>query len=229
MPLIAAAQDWLTFIIPIVLFIVWVLNQVIGRLAQPQNPPVRRPVAQPQQPPRPQPDKVDEEIEAFLRRAAQTRGQQPRPAKPARPAPSAPPRTLVPRGEPVSTARRGANDLVQVEMVDEEEEGPAGSRGISVSEHVQRHLDTREFQQRASTITKVDQADEQLEQRLHQHFDHRVGTLGGPTDAKQIAAAASAAATATKITAGGVYAMLKDPNSLRNAIILQEILRRPEI
>jgi hypothetical protein len=97
-----------------------------------------------------------------------------------------------------------------------------------VSEYVQRHLDTRDFQQRASAITKVDQADEQLEQRLHQHFDHQVGTIGGQAEAKQIAAAASAAATATKVTAGGVYAMLKDPNSLRNAIILQEILRRPD-
>src|SRR5687768_8519374 len=103
MPLFAAAQDWLSFIIPIVLFIVWVLNQVIGRLAQPQNPPLRRPVAGAPPAPRPQPAKVDDEIEAFLRRAAQQRGgQQQRPAAPPKAPQPAAPRPLVPRSEPVA-------------------------------------------------------------------------------------------------------------------------------
>jgi hypothetical protein len=220
--LFADAGFWLSILFPLVVFIVWVLNQAIGRVAQPQNPQ-RRPLA-PQQP-RPQ-QKVDDEIEAFLRRAAQQRGQAQRPPATA-PAQPAAPRTLVPRSDAADAARRAAAEaVVPVEMVDEE--GPAGMRGVSVSEHVQRHLDTRGFQQRASTITKVDQADEELEERLHQAFDHQVGTLASRAEAKQAAAAASAAATATKVTASGVYAMLRDPNSLRNAIILQEILRRPE-
>src|SRR5688572_6491838 len=111
----ANAQDWISVIIPIVVAIIWVLNQVIGKLGQPQNQGPRRPVAQPQ--PRPQP-KVEDEIEAFLRRAAQQRGgQAPRPSTPQ----PAAPRQLVPRGESVSSARRAAEGLVQVEMVDEEE------------------------------------------------------------------------------------------------------------
>ena len=223
MLLLADAGFWLSILFPLVVFIVWVLNQAIGRVAQPQNPQ-RRPMA-PQQP-RPQ-QKVDDEIEAFLRRAAQQRGQAQRPPAPAMAQPAAP-RTLVQRSDAAAAARRAAAEaVVPVEMVDEEE-GPAGMRGVSVSEHVQRHLDTRDFQQRANTITKVDLADEELEERLHQAFDHQVGTLASRAEAKQAAAAASAAATATKVTASGVYAMLKDPNSLRNAIILQEILRRPE-
>jgi hypothetical protein len=101
-------------------------------------------------------------------------------------------------------------------------------RGISVAEHVQKHLDTRSFEQRASHMTRVDQADEQMEEHLHKAFDHEVGTLAAQAKAKEAANAAAAAATASKVTAGGVAAMLKDRNSLRNAIIMQEILRRPE-
>ncbi len=143
-------------------------------------------------------------------------------------APTAP-RQLVQRAEalPSSTRRTAGEALVHVEMVDEEEEGQ-GMRGISVSEHVQKHLDTRSFEQRASHMTKVDQADEQLQQHLNRAFDHEVGTLAAEAKAKQAAEAAATAATASKITAGGVAALLKDRNSVRNAIIMQEILRRPE-
>jgi hypothetical protein len=224
----ADAGFWLSILFPLVMFIIWVLNQAIGRAGQPPNPQ-RRPGLPPQQPPRPVQARVDEEIEAFLRRAAQQRGAaDQRPAAPApAPQPTAP-RTLVQRNQPVASPLRPAEAIVQVEVVDESDEGPRDIHTATVAEHVQRHLDTREFQQRATTITKVDQADEELEQRLHQAFDHEVGSLAAQAKAQQTAAAASAAATATKVTAGGVYAMLKDPNSLRNAIIMQEILRRPD-
>lgn len=224
----AGPGDWISIIIPLVVAIIWALNQVFGKLGQPQNPP-RRVGAPP--PPRPQPAKVDEEIENFLRRAAQQRAGQQQPQRPASsPAPPAPaaPRTLVERAAVLPSTTRRPSDLVQVEMVEEEDEG-AGMKGLTVSEHVQRHLDTRSFEARASHLTKVDQADEQMDKHLHQTFDHEVGTLAAQVQqAKQTAAAAATAATSSKVTAGGVYALLKDRNSLRNAIILQEILRRPE-
>lgn len=224
----ADAGFWLSILFPLIMFIVWILNQAIGRAAQPPNPPrdLRR-AGLPPQPPRPAQARVDEEIEAFLRRAAQQRGAAAaRSPSPPAPQPTAP-RTLVQRGERIAPLRP-AEDAVQVEVVEESSEGTPEMHTMTVAEHVHRHLDTREFQQRASNITKVDQADEQLQQRLHQAFDHEVGTLAAKEQAQQTAAAASAAATAAKITAGGVFAMLKDPNSLRNAMILQEILRRPE-
>lgn len=228
----ADAGFWLSILFPLIMFIVWLLNQAIGRAAQPPNPPRDpRRAGQPPQPARPAQARVDEEIEAFLRRAAQQRGaaaQRPTaPASPAQTPQPAAPRTLVTRGERIAPLRP-ADSAVQVEVVEESDEGTPEMHSMTVAEHVQRHLDTRDFQQRASSITKVDQADEQLQQRLHQAFDHNLGTLAAKEQAQQAAAAASAAATATKVTAGGVYAMLKDPNSLRNAIILQEILRRPE-
>lgn len=231
----ADAGFWLSILFPLIMFIVWLLNQAIGRAAQPPNPP-RDPrraglPPQPARPARPAQARVDEEIEAFLRRAAGQRGAaQQRPTAPVSPAPTpqpTAPRTLVQRGERIAPLRPAENDVL-VEVVEEADEGTSQPHTMTVAEHVQRHLDTREFQQRASNITKVDQADEQLQQRLHQAFDHGVGTLAANAQAQQTAAAASAAATAGKVTAGGVYAMLKDPNSLRNAIILQEILRRPE-
>src|SRR5688572_21618086 len=106
--LFAAPIDWLSFIIPLVVAIIWALYHMFGKLGQPQNPPRR--VGMPPQQPRAQPAKVDEEIENFLRRAAQQRAgqQQPRPT-PAPSAPAAPaaPRTLVERPAvlPSSTRR----------------------------------------------------------------------------------------------------------------------------
>src|SRR5690606_36715629 len=105
-------------------------------------------------------------------------------------------------------------------------EEPQPARSMSVAEHVQKHLDRRTFENRAAQLTKVDQVDKQMQEHLTQAFDHELSTLAARTQASEVAAAAAAAATASRVTAGGVFTMLNDPISLRNAVLLQEILRR---
>lgn len=91
----------------------------------------------------------------------------------------------------------------------------------SVEEHVQHHLDTRDFQERATKLgAEVDLADDKLEAHLHQVFDHDVGTLSHGRR--------RAAEGETTPSASFFQAMFQSMDELRRAIILREILERPK-
>lgn len=103
----------------------------------------------------------------------------------------------------------------KLERSDEEET----FRG-TVSEHVQQHLDTSRFDERAGRLSQLQKTVEQdIGGHVKSVFDHQVGTLakadaGGPavvavTPAEQIAA------------------LLRDPQSMAAAIVMQEVLRPP--
>ena len=231
--LLADAGDWISFLIPVVVGIIWVLNQVFGQLAKPNaNKPraeVRRPNPPPQRPQRPQPSaNVNDEIEAFLRRATQRAGGEQRPQQPtvAQAAPP-PPRTLAPRPEVFgdSMQRRSDDVLVEVEMVDDE---LAQKQRVDLS---QRHLETRPFER----TSKVDNADENMAEHMQDLFGHRVGTLPAaavkqpPLQQEAAASSAPVVKPSTPSAAAGIAALLRDPRSARHAIVLQEILTRPEI
>jgi hypothetical protein len=86
---------------------------------------------------------------------------------------------------------------------------------------VRQHLDTQEFEQRTSSLGRLTELDDTVDEHVAQAFDHAVGTIGaegGETEggAEELAPAAA-----------GVSAMLSDPAQIANAIILQEVLRRP--
>lgn len=235
-PLFAAPGDWISMLIPIVVAIIWVLNQVFSNLAQkPNRPEPRRPNVPPRAPQNP---RVNEEIEKFLRRAAQQQQeQQPPKQQPQQPAPRRPePRTPAParpgqrtlvRPEPLKRPPATVPaTVVEVEMVDE---GPA-IRGKSVGDHVQKYFGSSQFKERTpnslSSLSKVDQADEAMESHLHQVFDRQLGTLASTsTTTGQPAATPAPSAMPTP---AGIAALLRDPRNLRSAIILQEILAPPE-
>lgn len=132
-----------------------------------------------------------------------------RPSPPARPqSPSKVP--PVPSATPVSQPAR--QPLSQEAPLEPHE---------SVEEHVQHHLDTREFHERATKLgAEVDLADEKLEAHLHQVFDHDVGTLSH--DRRQPAEGE------TTPSASFFQAMFQSMDELRRAIILREILERPK-
>jgi hypothetical protein len=93
--------------------------------------------------------------------------------------------------------------------------------GGSVARHVEQHLDTSRFAERAGRLSHLQQTVEQdIGAHVRSKFDHQVGTL-----AKQGAAAGDAAAGPN--VAAEIAAMLSDPASIRNAIVLQEILSPP--
>ena len=100
---------------------------------------------------------------------------------------------------------------------------PPNLRDTSVSEHVAQHMDTHEYQERASHLAEeVGHADERMEDRLHSVFDHEVGELddsaGSSTEGKQPA----------KSAAASLLDVFRSKSAVRNAVIIREIFDRPE-
>jgi len=229
-PLLAAGA--FETIISVIVFILWIAAQWIGsrnneakgkkqpqpRPQQPQPVDMAEGVPQLNDPrmgnqgmgnggagnqgPRNQEEALRSEVEDFLRRA-QGKPPQPRPM----PQPEQrqkPPRTLQPeRSRPVTPVARQSS-----------------LRNEGVSEHVARHISTQDMATHTESLgAEVATADDQLEARLHEKFDHDLGRLEyRETDTKQ-----------QKVDmAAEVAAMLRSPEGMRQLIVANEILRRPE-
>jgi hypothetical protein len=201
------AEEIVPAVIAILIMLVSGLSQRLGKPRQPQGPAgePQRPAAA--APPRQVPveeQAMEDEIGEFLRRTAKRRGPQ-----------AAPPAAL----EPV--------------LVEPERTGPIGGR---VEEHVKDFLNAGEFSHRTAALGgEVAQADEQLGQHLHQVFDHNVSSLAatpGEVSAQPAAVVGPAADLAAlelpATAAAGFAALLSDMENVRQAIVINEILRRPE-
>jgi hypothetical protein len=223
----------------VVVVAVGFFNWLAARLRQagqqpPGNPP---PAAR-----RPPPAAQQAEIEEFLRRAAQGRGGPPaQPPQPARPQ-AAPPRPqppaqrppLVqrpqppaarPQGSPFAAPRPAPSPRTPSPPIEAVEVPPAERRplGSGVAQHVRQHLDAGEFEARAAQLTSVDQADEQMDEHIHQALDRQVGSLG---EASADMAGAGVATSAAPSAAAAIRRMLSQPEGMRQAVILAEILGR---
>lgn len=180
------------------------------------------------------------DIEEFLRKAAERRKQQaqqqggaaPPPAAPPPPAPPPPPppqrMAPPPRVQPPPPAPRpvevrdSSNRLAsQTRPLSEPVDPEVLRRGETVAEHVQRQINTSQISDHARKLgADVGQTDERLEQRLHEKFDHSVGTLGSR----------KSVTTEELLPSSGqdLLELLTNPRSIRQAILLSEILKRPE-
>jgi len=158
-----------------------------------------------------------EEISDFLRRAVQRR------AKSAK-APGAQP-SHPPGGRPIRPQQSGRADQPAEAVVLYVE--PDGG----VAEHVRQRMKS-DFGQMPHLQTEVAQADEKLESHLHQVFNHEVSGLSRvPGETAQSAAGIGTGAPdsqAAPALAASLAAMLADPTMLRQAVLLHEILGRPE-
>ena len=97
----------------------------------------------------------------------------------------------------------------------------------SVAEHVQEHVDAsmRAIAQHSSQLGQsVIRADEQFDDELHSKFDHELGSLSQRHDKRM---SEQEAAPEPKTPAQQIAAMLTNPEGVRQAIVLNEILRRP--
>jgi len=164
------------------------------------------------------PNKMDE-IEQFLRQAAAKVAKQNQP-------PAQPP----PRQQPPQRQQRPAQDIqyVEPEIIEAEPVRPRDLSSVS-----SRHVQTQGFDQRAAQRgTREQRADDLTDARLHQKFDHKVSELSG--DSAQLASdyddidEQPASTVAPTNIADQIVKMLCTPNSVQQAIILNEILRRPE-
>ncbi len=166
---------------------------------------------------------VQEEIEAFLRRAA---GQEPRkPDVVAAEVVPAPPAGARQRQAPAARQKPEAADRESRE---------------SVAEHVARRMHQGGLENRDADLGgTIQQTDRRMGSRLEGVFDHQVGQLGsasppGSAEATQPSAGAPVAAApdtpsmvAGSVSASRIAQMLRSPQDIAAAIVLSEILRRP--
>ena len=169
------------------------------------------------------------EIEEFLKRAAAMRARQQQGAPATPPRQSAPPAPPPPqRPAPLSSLSRRSADIVEDAEVIEVDEVDIDD----VAKSVARHLDSSQFQDRTSHLgERIKSADEAIESHLHETFEHRLGALGAKTAAaadstldEEENAARTGASTPAQFD---LRSLLQSPQSLRNAIILSELLNPP--
>lgn len=172
---------------------------------------------------------MDDDMAKFLARVAQQRAAQAKNQKkappaappPARPAASGPVRSQPP-SSPAARRPSGKDEVVEAQIVTPE----LVAEGDRVGREVQRRLrGSEEIAQRTSQLGKqVDAAQEKLQEHLKEVFDHELGRLSKT--------ASSTAATPHEkplpdVTLEELRAMLQSPQSVRDAIVVAEILRRP--
>jgi hypothetical protein len=197
--------------------------------AMPGQPPQRVPPAAPK-PPAPvgqQADALRSQVEEFLRRAGGSPQTNQAPAPAQRPVseievlvrqPQRPP-------QPQSLADSRAMPSTMPSAPGEKQRGfRRGRRRQSVAEHVAERV-TASTQTLAEKAAQLGQRlvveDQQFESHVKSKFDHALGALG-ESDAKQAPAAAPAETPASQIAA-----MLANPAGVRQAMVVNEILRRP--
>ena len=209
-------DDILRIAIPALL----ILGPLLARAFSSANQAGPRPAPQPQDDVEIN-DALQDEIDEFLRRASPKRVAQ-------------------------ADQRAPLEAAVEAEVVDvevAEARRPIPSLYDDVDTHVDQHLDSKEFEQRSSRLgRKTGRSDERLEEHLHEVFDHKLGKLEGSpsgapgkapiregTDAKEWASTVERREQASEETAlrhDRLRDMIRNPENLREAIILSEILGR---
>ncbi len=240
----AALEELLKFLVPLVFLLIWVINQIARAKGKPGPPQGKPPVRPPQPQPgagaqgEPQPPAVDplrQQIDEFLRRI----GRLPEAEKPGqatlRPQPTARDESIVlldedatasrsgPLGEPLRPLERPSPSAAKRPKKPRPPRRPSTPRRETVAEHVAEQIvaSTRAIENKAARLgQRIVQDDAQFDRQIQAKFDHALGTLGGRTETP-------AAAPASKSAAAEIAAMLSAPEGMRQAIVINEILRRP--
>jgi hypothetical protein len=193
--------DVIGFIIVVLFIVVPFIGVVASRMRDMSQSPAR-PLAQGDN------RRIQEQIDEFLRRAGQRRG-----------GPAAPPQQQ--QAAPIPA-----------EVLDDDV-------GTGVGQQVQRYLDTSEFRRRSEALGEdVQQADEQFTQQVRKAFSGDVSKLSarrGDTAAAPEVVEAEVVEDASRPTlealpaaGSGLADLLGSPDNISHAIIMNEILRRPE-
>lgn len=196
-------------VIGVIVFVIVALISVVGQMLAKQREAKQMQAGRPQ---RPRPAAVDEvledEIGDFLRRVSGGRARQAGKGIP----------KLV---KPVA-AKRPLQRPVEAQLV----EPPRPAVGGHIGQFAARDLDRSDLQYHLARLGEgTRQAEEASERRLHEKFSHSLGTLSRRED-EQIPQATQAALPPT--TAAGLAAMLGEIENVRLAVILNEIIQRPE-
>lgn len=224
--LLADAGEVVFFLIVILFMIIGGLTQLFKKMQEGQQDPRRpRPGHRPGGP-RPNvpagQDPVRSEIERFLREAAGRQGgARPQQAQPFGPPPARP------RPAPVALGRPLAGGPIVLEAIPE----PA-----SVADHVRQQVPGQPFARLDTDVgQRLARTDQEMAEHVHGALDHPVSRLEGTPGESAFAPLAEEAETPDDrvsalppTAAAGLAAMLAEPVGLRQAIVLNEILQRPE-
>ncbi len=232
--------DGFDTLLKLAVFLLFFLGPALGKLfmgggnQQPQAPPVPNPGGRPRPLPPPPPgqpaprpeDRLEQEIEAFLRRA---RGDQAEVIAEAGPGPESDPfRPAV------------ADPIIVAEPIDV----PLDMHHASVAEHVRQHIEARPVTEHAKQLGQSVQTEiNSIESRVHEIFDHDLGLLDKAsednyadiddrgTDSQVWEGTATRQKRSDDVRqkrSDDVFRMIRDPVSIKTAVILAEILKRPD-
>ena len=167
----------------------------------------------------PEQAKLNSEIEQFLKRASERQGERLKRESPVKPTPKPPKQTAK---QPPRQPKREASVAVE----------PLPQRSFdSVASSVEKHIGQRSFSQRTEHLADdIVRADQQMEDHLQKAFNRKVGTLADakPSGSQPATDSIPAATLADRSDVGLALAgMLANPQTLKQMIVLQEILRRP--
>jgi hypothetical protein len=203
-------MDHIGIIILVLFIVVPVIGVLASKMREAGQPPPARPLGQSDS------RRIQEQIDEFLRRASQ-RGTG-APAAP-KPPPALPVAAAAPEDEPV---------------------------GSGVGQQVQQYLDTSEFRRRSESLgEEVVQADEQFTQQVRKAFSGEVGKLSSrrgesaaPPEVVEAEFAQGQTAQGDDVSrptpeappaaGSGLAELLGSADNIAQAVIMSEILRRPE-
>jgi hypothetical protein len=233
-PLAVGLLDFLKALVPIVILIIWVLSQVFGEQIK-RPPPAKRP--RPGPPPGGRgpvvpPKNVADEIKEFLERATAPPTDEKADVDVSEPERGPPLRSTGQPAErplrvPMATEARAPMD---VEVVEPGVEGGLPKRGGGADSATQR-LGGHRLADHAERLGEdVRAADEGVRQRLQRTFDHAVGQIAraevgspGPRSKEPSDETSQGGAPQSPLAR-----LFQNRDGVRQAIILHEILERPE-
>ena len=233
-----AADDWWQVVGTIILFLFYGIGQLLSgrddakkRAQEKARRAKRPPVAQGGDKPQNQADPLRAEVEEFLRRAEGKKPEEKAPQReletqPLAREPAARREPQPPRARPLPESRVGQAPRAKpkpaipaAERKAPEQQGQLRREGVA--EHVQRHLSKGRISEHAEQLgDEVALADDKMDARIEQKFEHRLGRLGHQEEA--------VAEQAGPALAQEVRELLSDSRGMRRLIVANEILRRPE-
>jgi hypothetical protein len=181
------------------------------------------------------------DIEEFLRRAAERRqqqkSQQGRSAPQQKQPPAQPPRRpLVPIEEieveivePTIVSRPARRSGQQpTESPIARQKLQSEMRKESVAQHVDRHLNTNRISEKSKKLgQRVASVHDVVDERVHQHLDHDISSIDDRPTVTDDRRPGVVGSDRSKIAAN-LLQFLSQPESIRQAIIVAEILKRPD-
>ena len=218
------ANGWFEVLAPALGVILWVIYQVVSA-QQEAKPRQQRPAPVPPQ----RDDEAQDPEAAAARRAAieqqaelraeierfyrQARGEAPEPAEVAASVEAPARRAIDPFEEPSRKPRKDRQAPSRPRTQKKPVESSAAPQAAAPPKPVPAER----------LGAEVALADDRLDARLHERFDHQVGRLSG----EQPDAVAAGDAALPASAAARVRAILASPRGVREALVLNEVLRRP--